>query len=155
QVNTGLVGPSLYFGFNVALQPGDSFVVVGVSPGPNGGFGTNQYHGDGSPDLAFGTSGMVVTTLIGPLAETAADVALEPDGKIVVAGSTTSNQRDFALARYNRDGSLDASFGSGGKVTTDFGGSIDKAEAVAVQSTGKIVVLGDTFQGTNLVSFLV
>ena len=55
----------------------------------------------------------------------------------------TSNQPstsgDFALARYNRDGSLDTSFGSGGKATTDFGNTFDSANSVAIQADGKIV----------------
>jgi uncharacterized delta-60 repeat protein len=70
----------------------------------------------------------------------ATSLALQPDGKIVVAGSSGL---DFALARYNADGSLDAGFGSGGTVTTDFG-DWDRAPAVAIQADGKIVVAGTT-----------
>ena len=69
-------------------------------------------------------------------------VAVQPDGKIVVAGSTWSGQirgSDFAVVRYNTDGSLDATFGTGGKVTTDFGSSGDWASAIAIQQDGTIV----------------
>ena len=73
-------------------------------------------------------------------------MALQSDGKIVVIGYTrvggnNNDANDFAVARYNANGSLDASFGDGGKVTTDLT-SLDYAQAVAVQSDGKIVAAG-------------
>jgi uncharacterized delta-60 repeat protein len=72
-------------------------------------------------------------------------VAVQPDGKIVVAGSSwTVRSDDFAVARYNLDGSLDSTFGTGGKVTTDFGSSYDWAYAVAIQPDGKIVLAGQS-----------
>ena len=76
----------------------------------------------------------------------AKSVALQPDGKIVVAGNfhLGGGLGDFALARYNPDGSLDTGFGSAGKVTTDFGG-IDDAFSVALQPDGKIVVAGRSY----------
>jgi Domain of unknown function (DUF5122) beta-propeller len=62
-------------------------------------------------------------------------VALQPDGKIVVAGQDyTNGETDFALARYKADGSLDGSFSGDGFVTTDFGFWAEAAEGVAVQS---------------------
>jgi hypothetical protein len=84
-------------------------------------------------------------------------LAIQADGKVVVAGSIISEfegdfhiNTDFALARYNADGSLDSSFGTGGRVTTDFGdyfptqdfGSYDQANALALQADGRIVVGG-------------
>src|ERR1700687_4729567 len=75
----------------------------------------------GDLDLTFGTSGKVTTDFSGGDNQAAA-LALQPDGKIVVAGSAfnvVTGNNDFALARYNPDGSLDSSFGNGGKVTTD------------------------------------
>src|SRR5439155_19461396 len=70
-------------------------------------------------------------------------VAMQPDDKIVVVGSTFSalSGYDFALTRYNPDGTLDTSFSFDGKVTTDLG-SNDFASAVAIQGDGKIVVAG-------------
>ena len=73
-------------------------------------------------------------------------MALQPDGKLVVAGDSDAN---FALARYNSNGSLDASFGSGGKVITSFGGT-DQASAVILQPDGKIVVAGQTDTGVSI-----
>jgi uncharacterized delta-60 repeat protein len=69
--------------------------------------------------------------------------AMQPDGKVVVAGQAYANGNyDFALARYSADGSLDASFGTAGKLTTDFVGGNDGASAVAIQPDGKIIVAG-------------
>jgi len=76
-------------------------------------------------------------------------VVLQPDGKIVVVGSDQSNS-SFAVARYNPDGSPDTGFGGGdGKVTTDIGFSDEGANAVALQSDGKIVVVGTTWDGSG------
>ncbi|MQA76160.1 MAG: hypothetical protein GEU88_17810 [Solirubrobacterales bacterium] len=71
-------------------------------------------------------------------------MAIQPDGKIVAAGRAGGL---FALARYNPDGSLDATFGSGGKVVTSIGDGGDFARAVAIQADGKIVAAGRTAQG--------
>src|SRR5262249_22737625 len=75
--------------------------------------------------------------------------ALQTDGKLVAVGYTTSvwGSQDFALARYNADGTLDTTFGTGGKVTTDFSGGNDLAYGVALQTDGKIVAAGDTTSG--------
>src|SRR4029077_6628971 len=101
---------------DVALQPDGKIVVVGRSGGLTGfDFGVVRYDADGSLDTGFGTGGMVRTDFAGG-ADYAHGVAIQGDGKIVVAGHAgLVNDNDFALARYNADGSLDASFGSGGK----------------------------------------
>src|SRR5207244_4287411 len=71
-------------------------------------------------------------------------VAVQPgDDKIVAVGTTDANNGDFAVARYNPDGTLDATFGTNGRVTTDFGHD-DKAAAVALQGDGKIVAVGSS-----------
>jgi uncharacterized delta-60 repeat protein len=72
-------------------------------------------------------------------------VAIQPDGKVVVAGSSDG---DFALARYEPDGSLDQGFGNEGRVLTDLGGA-ERAQAVAIQPDGAIVVAGDTLVETG------
>ena len=73
-------------------------------------------------------------------------MAIQADGKSVVAGASCDmGDCDFAVARYNPDGSLDASVDGDGKLTTDFGGySSDHATAVAIQADGKIVVVGQS-----------
>jgi uncharacterized delta-60 repeat protein len=119
---------------------------VGFTDAPDGGdFALARYNADGSLDTTFGTGGKVTTGFGAFSIDVAFGVALQPNGKIVVAGYTAASDvvADFAVARYNADGSLDTSFGTGGKVTTDFGG-FDLAPAVALQPDGKIVVAGWT-----------
>jgi uncharacterized delta-60 repeat protein len=103
-------------------------------------FALARYNADGSVDLTFGSAGRVVTDFGGD--DAAFALALQPDGKIVVAGvSTEGGTMDFALARYDSDGTLDATFGSGGKVVTDLGGN-DEAFALVVQPDGALVAAG-------------
>jgi uncharacterized delta-60 repeat protein len=141
-----------------ALQPDDKIVIAGTTSSPgspgNGLTESNEatwdlavlrYNPDGSPDATFGTGGHVTGHFGSALYGAAEGVALQADGKILVAGYASPRyeiRQDFALARYNPDGSLDTGFGSGGTVLTDFGGAIDKARSVAVQADGKIVVAG-------------
>src|SRR5215470_16341979 len=81
---------------------------------------TPPAEGSGTLDASFGTGGLV-TTDFGGFNTAARAVAVQPDGKIVAAGVAAVNGfADIAVARYNRDGTLDASFGTGGTVTTDF-----------------------------------
>ena len=95
----------------------------------------------GSLDNTFGTGGKV-TTDFGNGNDWGTSVAIQGDGKIVVAGTAYNNSNyEFALIRYNSDGGLDNTFGSGGKVTTDFGYNT-VVLSVAIQSDGKIVVAG-------------
>src|SRR5256712_6964667 len=87
----------------------------------------------GDLDASFGTGGKVTTDFSG-YRDVINTAVVQPDGKIVVAGYKQNSASqfavsDFALARYNADGSLDPSFGSGGKVTTDVSGGDDKAFA--------------------------
>ena len=112
------------------------------------GFAARAYAAPGDPDSGLDGDGQVTTDFgSGDFAE---DVAVQEDGKIVVVGGAyVSNNLDFALARYNPNGTLDAAFGSGGKVTTPIGSSDDRAQAVAIQPDGKIVVAGGAGNGTN------
>jgi uncharacterized delta-60 repeat protein len=82
---------------------------------------------------------MVITDFAGGSADVASSVALQFDGKIVVGGTS---EGDFAVARYNADGTLDTSFGDGGKVTTDLGGA-DRINALVLQPDGAIAVAGE------------
>ena len=95
-------------------------------------------------DSGFGIGGKV-TTDFGSNGDAAYGVAEQSDGRIVVAGTTNPFTGDFALARYNPDGSPDAGFGTGGKVVTDFGPGRAVATVVALQGN-KIVLAG--FAGT-------
>ena len=112
---------------------------------------------DGSLDPSFGEGGRVVTDFFGD-ADIGYAVALQPDGKLLVAGSAAvggANSVDFGLARYNPDGRLDLSFGVGGKVTTDFFQRDDFPQAVAVLPDGKILVAGGASADPNTRFFAV
>lgn len=96
----------------------------------------------GDLDPAFGGGDGMVTTDLGG-SEAAADMVVQPDGKIVaVGGDATDFFGNFAAVRYNADGSPDPTFGDGGKVSTDIAGGSDTANGVALQADGKIVVVG-------------
>ena len=73
-------------------------------------------------------------------------IAYQADGKIISVGSSQGYQGDFGVARYNPDGSLDATFGSGGTVQIDFG-SHDFASSVAIDSAGRIIIGGYAYNG--------
>jgi uncharacterized delta-60 repeat protein len=122
----------------VAVQPDGKIVVAGSFVFGNV-FVVARFNSDGSPDTSFGSNGEVFTTFDG-FGNRATSLAIQADGKIVVAGAGGAGN-DFILARYNTDGTLDIGFGSGGRIATDFGG-FDGANAVAVQSDGKIVAAG-------------
>ncbi len=141
----------------VAIDTEGKIVVTGVST-VNGSedFTLIRYNTDGSLDTSFGTGGNVTTDFGTGNTDSANAIASQSDGKIVAAGSSFANGLgDFALARYNTDGSLDTSFGTGGKVLTNFidGGSNDEANAVSIQTDGKIIVAG--FSNANVGGFLV
>jgi uncharacterized delta-60 repeat protein len=113
-----------------------------------GDFALVRYDADGSPDGAFGTGGIVTTSISGN--DHASALVQQVDGKFVAAGySRDGGQYDFALARYNTDGSLDATFGMGGKVTTPIGAADDFALALVQQADGKLVAGGSSSNGTD------
>ena len=131
----------------VVIQPDGKIIVAGGSRNApfdqhSGDFALARYKIDGSIDISFGNGGTVVTA-IGNGYDVANAVAVQADGKILVAGTAEGMYDwDFALVRYNTDGSLDSSFGNAGKVVTPVGYNYDIASAIAVQPDGKIVVAG-------------
>lgn len=134
-------------GTHVEVQLDGKILVAGPSSTPapfQYDFGIVRYNPNGSLDPTFGNGGIVRTDFSGGNDFPAAMV-LQPNGKIVVVGSTGA---DFGLVRYNPNGSLDPTFGGGGKVTTDFGGGNDGSTDVALQTDGKIVAAGFA-QNTN------
>lgn len=143
---------------DVAVQGDGRIVVVGSTRARAGfagddNFGVRRFNSDGSLDASFGAGGIVSTDFSG-LADSAKAVALQSDGKIVVAGQTQGALgTDLAVVRYNTDGSLDASFGNGGRVITDVAGGVDFATALALQPDGRIVVLARvSLAGSNVVA---
>jgi uncharacterized delta-60 repeat protein len=105
-------------------------------------FGLARYNSDGSLDRSFGSGGTVATMAdLGQSNQSQLSaIALQPDGKIVAAGSSPTS---FILARYNHDGSLDKTFGTGGLVSTPSTPfAVGGAAAVVVQPDGGIVAAG-------------
>jgi uncharacterized delta-60 repeat protein len=124
----------------VAVQPDGKIVVAGTAvAGGQDVFAVTRYNANGTLDSSFNHTGEALTPF-GTAASAANALALQPDGKIVAVGMAGTQ---FALARYNADGSLDPTFGHGGEVVTAFTASTASANAVALQSDGKIVVAGD------------
>lgn len=114
---------------------------------------------EGGPNPDFGTGGMVTTEFVSGGCGYAYDATIQSDGKIVVVGDADANcarnVTSFAIARYNADGTLDDTFGSGGKVMTSFGQTDANADAVVIQDDGKIVVAGSTSTWGNNFNFVV
>jgi uncharacterized delta-60 repeat protein len=134
-------------------------VVVGRTDGPgfNRNFGVVRYDDDGNLDPGFGAGGIVKTDFAGQVDQANA-VAVQADGKIVVAGLAARTgplgaDNDFALVRYLRDGALDTTFGGDGIVTTDLGTRTDIARALVVQPDGQIVVAGTVDDDVALVRY--
>ena len=131
----------------VLVQPDGKILVGGQADAGGTGpdFAVWRYHADGSLDSSFGTAGMVTTSFSPGVAydDTAEALFLQPDGKIVAAGHFRDEffVERIGIARYNTDGSLDSSFGIGGRVTTVFG-TQDAAFGALLQPDGKILVVG-------------
>jgi len=146
---------------SVVIQP-DGKIVVAGGAFPLftflGDFKVVRYNPNGSLDRSFGSGGIVTTTF--PAGSYAFDVALQPDGKIIAVGTVFTgfdpgeqSNTDFALARYNADGSPDATFGNGGQVSTDFDGFEDDAFSVLIQPDGKIVAVGSANDPASFYDF--
>jgi len=95
----------------------------------------------GALDTSFATAGKA-RVAVGAGEDRAYAIAIQQDGKVVVAGRSSEHGGDFAVVRLDRDGALDTTFGSGGKVAVDVGGGSDTAHAIAVDPDGKILVAG-------------
>ncbi len=111
-----------------------------------------RYDSDGSLDSGFGNNGIVVT----PLTTESAGVRimkLLPDGKILVTSSKSISNNvnffDFATMRFDADGTIDPTFGTNGMVQTDINGAGNYANAIDIQSDGKIIVAGGTYINSN------
>lgn len=148
--------PPQVAGYAMAQQADGKIVVVGQVQdysNPNNtspDFGVARLNTDGSLDTSFGDQGALSIDFGGGTAwDTAYAVLIQPDGKIVVAGETLDQSStytyDVALVRLNADGSLDTSFGTGGRVIYDSGGSsADRATGIVRQTDGSLVIAGNT-----------
>lgn len=124
--------------YSMTLQSNGRIVVVGSSAGD---LAIARYNANGTLDTTFGIGGKVTTDLNNS-ADKATSVVLQSNGKILVAGYAAENSTsaDIALVRYNANGTLDTTFGSGGKVTTNFNGSPNDTLKMLLQSDGQIVL---------------
>lgn len=147
---------------SVVIQP-DGKIVVAGGAFPLftflGDFKVVRYLPNGKLDRSFGDGGIVTSSFPGQ-GSYAFAVALQSDGKIVAAGtdfvnfsSEDNSDTDFALARYNADGSPDTSFDGDGQLTTDFDGFNDDAFSVLIQPDGKLVAVGSAKNPTNFYDF--
>ncbi len=145
--NTSLIddngGPA-----SVAIQA-DGKIVLAKNVDTRGvDFAMSRYNANGSPDTGFGVNGVVTTDLSNGNQDRLMTLLIQPDGKMILAGySQGPSSASFALARYAPDGSLDTTFGSGGKIITDFGIVFANCTALALQSDGKIVAVGAATDG--------
>jgi uncharacterized delta-60 repeat protein len=135
---------------DLALQSDGKIIVIGT--GPDQGFLLARFETDGERDLTFGGDGIVVTEL-GEASEGHAVEVLD-DGRIIAAGVSgyqSDDERHAIVARYETDGSLDGTFGTGGTTILDLGTCIDDAGAsdVGLQSDGEVVVVGKCFESAD------
>jgi uncharacterized delta-60 repeat protein len=132
--------------FAVAAYPGRKIIVAGQTRSPGSATDIDialaRYTHDGDLDQTFGEDGLVTSDF--NATEVVRAVAVQPDGRIILAGTVSRavGDNDFALVRYERDGRLDSSFGVGGLLTTDFYNTVDDAMDVAILPNGDIAVVG-------------
>ncbi|MBI2440392.1 MAG: hypothetical protein HYV35_03370 [Lentisphaerae bacterium] len=155
-VQTSFTNSQLAYCLSIAQQPDGKIVAAGYATSATVyDFALARYNTNGTLDTSFGPNGDgMLTTSFGSGFDYATAVALQADGKIVVAGNTlvsVANSNDFALARYLTNGTLDTSFGTNGTglMVTPIGTNNDVANAMAIQSDDKIVVAGYSWQGAN------
>jgi uncharacterized delta-60 repeat protein len=133
---------------DIAIQSIDSEVRI-VAVGESGSYGDRdfaiaRYRARGALDTSFAGSGKVITDLGGD--ETASSAGIDAYGRVIVAGATCATAGfsclDFALARYNRDGTVDTTFGAAGTTTTDFGGREGINDLAIQPADGRILAAG-------------
>jgi uncharacterized delta-60 repeat protein len=154
-VTTNFLGADDY-AYGLALLADGRIVVAGAATvaGAHGAFALARYAATGKLDPTFGVGGKVMTDL-GPGEDCAWAVALQQDGKIVVAGESSKSASnaapgfDMVMVRYDSDGKKDHEFGAGGVVRANFLGFYNSGRALAIQPDGRIVVAGGVGWGTG------
>ncbi|MGH7136725.1 MAG: hypothetical protein ACREHD_13365, partial [Pirellulales bacterium] len=131
---------------DVAVQSDGKIVLGGIAgaPGTTPGFAAVRFNSDGTPDTTFGNAGIAQTIVRGE--DYATTAVLQPDGKIVVAGSSDDTLNgvsyNVAMARFNSDGSLDTTFGNGGQVLDQFGSNVSMIFDMMAEPNGNLVASG-------------
>jgi uncharacterized delta-60 repeat protein len=117
--------------------------VGGTSLGATDDLAVARFNTDGTLDTTFGGTGVVISDFGNQ--EDGHAIDIQQDGKIVIAGKKyLANVTGFVLARYNTNGSIDTSFGTMGQVVSDFNGSAQSANGLAIQIDGKILAAGSS-----------
>jgi uncharacterized delta-60 repeat protein len=137
---------------SVVVQADGKYVVGGFALDSVGGtkFALVRYNVNGTLDTSFGSSGKVLTAVGNGGVSGIFSLALQADGKIVAAGTASDGGRDkFALVRYNANGTVDTTFGSGGMTLTPVGSGDANLNSLAVDDSGNLVVAGSALTGTD------
>lgn len=137
--------------YSIAIQPDDKILLAGSTLEFDfyNAFAVVRLNYNGSFDTSFDTDG-IVTTSVTPYSDDARDIAIQPDGKlVVVGGGTPVGSIKFAVVRYNSNGSLDNTWNGTGTLTTSFGSVWDEARSVIIQPDGKILAGGIATLGTS------
>jgi uncharacterized delta-60 repeat protein len=142
--------PGFDSAFGVAIQADGKIVAAGAAAGSGGRIAIARYLTNGSLDPSFSGDGKLTTDLTGG-DDYAWAVAVQPgDQKIVIAGGAGGSGGRFMLARYNANGTLDGTFGNGGRVFTDFTSRYEYVDAIVIQGDGRILAAGSTnYFGSN------
>jgi uncharacterized delta-60 repeat protein len=131
----------------IAIQPDGKVVAAGSVVAPDTNIALARWNADGSLDPTFGAGGKIVFGFAPSSRERALALQIATDGKLIVGGAARGGglpAGNFLVARLNADGSLDATFGSGGKTITDFG-ALGEVHGLAIDAGGRIVAVGGTF----------
>jgi uncharacterized delta-60 repeat protein len=146
------VGPGRDEAFGLALQPDGKILMAGWSTGVDGmpHFGLIRLNTDGLLDATFDSDGKTIIQ-VGPGADYANSLTLQPDGKILIAGHSTGvdGLPHFSLVRLNADGSLDSTFDTDGKAIIPVGPGGDNANSLTLQPDGKILVAGYSTEASS------
>ena len=149
KVTTSIAGSTQARGNSVAIKSNGKILLggyarFGTSPNEYDNFVLAQYNTDGSLDTDFGDDGLVIGFIAENSNDQAHSVAVQDNGKIILAGwvALSGPSADFSMYRFNIDGSIDTTFGTNGRVTTDFGATVDKAYSAVIQSDGDIILAG-------------
>lgn len=139
---------------NVSAMLPNNKVLVAGNPGSNTSYYLEKYLDDGSRDTTFGNNGFTLVNIVTNSKDNANSLTIQPDGKILVAGTSDSNHTLFGtywdtfVSRLMPDGSLDMTFGTNGHVKTNLGTDDDEVWDVVYNSSGEIFVLAATQIGT-------
>lgn len=133
-----------------ALQSDGKILIAGSANTSwnNGDFSVLRLNNNGTLDYSFGINGSTIIN-IGTGIEEVRSIAIQSDGKIILAGSSIGTGIDFALVRLNKNGTLDKTFNGDGKITTNIGSGDDFGCSVVIQSDGKVIVAGRTMNGAK------